>query len=151
MENATAIVTPDLARAQALARAMALGREDRSFLPPLRTEPRPYYGVPTEVQQSLKQTGDLLREPVNVRSGLLYSLVRLIRRGLRAFLRPWLERQSGYNQDMLQVTDTLFRDTHQELRVLHEYVEQVHMALHGLHTEVASLAWWRDSAVDSRP
>jgi SAM-dependent methyltransferase len=100
-----------------LAEAMRAGLEARSH-----PQPHPHAGADvvtllSEVFPQLQGYAGLINHPPVVKPGPLAPVMRFLRRGLRALLRPWLEFQTRFNQLALnqvnhhraQVNDNLGR------------------------------------------
>ena len=95
------------ASAKELAQAMREGLESRRSLgsQPFGKLPPPSFT--SDAQHALSVHADLLALPPMAKAGLFSWAVRVVRRVLRSFLRPWLAVQSRYNRLALDALQAL--------------------------------------------
>jgi SAM-dependent methyltransferase len=98
------------ATAKEIARAMREGLETRRSLgtQPFGQLPSPSFT--SDVRHALRVHADLLGTPPIARPGALSWPVRLARRVLKTFLRPWLAVQTRYNQLALDALESLHNE-----------------------------------------
>jgi hypothetical protein len=133
------------ATAKEIARAMREGLESRRSLgtQPFGQLPSPSFT--SDARHALRVHADLLGTPPVARPGPLSWPVRLARRVLRTFLRPWLAVQTRYNQLALDALESL----HNEIANLAARLESSRMDTGAASPPVASSAAFGASKADA--
>jgi SAM-dependent methyltransferase len=118
--------------ARSLAEAMRAGLESRWLVPTSPVCQDFPAGLRGDTRRELHHYGDLLHHPPIAKPGRYSPVIRLLRKVLRALLRPWLELQSRCNAGLIEALETLHLAAYARFAALNSQLEERCQMLHDL-------------------